>query len=161
MRTLVAPILLWTSVIGCGLLAGVFFAFSAFMMASLGRIAPASGMAAMNAFTIDIVKSPFMPVFIRSTLTSASLAVLGGVRWGQPGSTSMIAGGVIYVLGMFVVTITVNQPMNVALLTTDLDSSQGLANWSRYLTEWTVWNHVRTVTSTAAFIFFIRAICLL
>jgi len=33
---------LWTSAIGCRLMAGVYFAFSAFIMTSLGRIAPAS-----------------------------------------------------------------------------------------------------------------------
>ena len=86
MRAMLAPALLWTSAIGCGLMAGVYFAFSAFIMTSLGRIAPASGMVAMNATIVDIVKSPFMPVFMLTTLTAASLAVLGVVRWGQPGS---------------------------------------------------------------------------
>ena len=83
MRAMLAPALLWTSAIGCGLMAGVYFAFSAFIMTSLGRIAPAAGMVAMNATIVDIVRSPFMPVFMLTTLTAASLAVLGVVRWGQ------------------------------------------------------------------------------
>jgi uncharacterized membrane protein len=30
--------------------------------------------------------------------------------------------------------------------------------WARYLSEWTWWNHVRTITSTLAFALFIAAI---
>jgi uncharacterized membrane protein len=158
MRALLAPALLWTSAIGCGLMAGVYFAFSAFIMTSLGRIAPAAGMAAMNATIVDIVKSPFIPVFMLTTLTAASLAVLGILRWGQPGSALMAMGGVVYVLGMFVVTMAVNQPMNQALLGIDPASPQGVAYWSRYVTEWTMWNHVRTIASTIAMGMFIAAL---
>jgi len=43
MRAMLVPALLWTSAIGCGLMAGVYFAFSAFIMTSLGRIAPGIG----------------------------------------------------------------------------------------------------------------------
>ena len=158
MRALLAPALLWTSAIGCGLMAGVYFAFSAFIMTSLGRIAPAAGVAAMQAMNVDIVKSSFIPVFLLTTLTAASLAVLGVVRWGQPGSALMVIGGAIYVLGMFVVTMAVNQPMNVALMRVDAASPQGLAYWSHYLTEWTKWNHVRTVASIVATAMFIAAL---
>jgi uncharacterized membrane protein len=158
MRTLLAPALLWTSAMGCGLMAGVYFAFSAFIMTSLGRIAPAAGMAAMNATIVDIVKSPFIPVFMLTTLTAASLTVLGVMRWGQPGSALMVTGGVIYVLGMFVVTMVVNQPMNEALMGVDSATPQGVAYWSRYVTEWTMWNHVRTFASTIAMGMFIAAL---
>lgn len=158
MRAILAPALLWTSAIGCGLMAGVYFAFSAFIMTSLGRIAPASGIAAMNAMIVDIVGSSFMPVFVLTTLSAASLAILGIVRWGQPGSALMIAGGVIYVLGMFFVTMMFNQPMNETLAAVDPASPQGVALWSRYLAEWTMWNHVRTVTSTLATALFIAAL---
>ncbi len=155
---MLAPVLLWTSAIGCGLMAGVYFAFSAFIMTSLGRIAPASGMVAMNATSVDIVKSPFMPVFVLTTLTAASLAVLGVVRWGQHGSALMVIGGAIYVLGMFGVTVMVNQPMNEALLAADPATSQGVAVWSRYLVDWTRWNHLRTISSTVAMAMFIAAL---
>ena len=138
-------------------MAGVYFAFSAFIMTSLGRIAPASGIAAMNAMIVDIVGSSFMPVFLLTTLSAASLVVLGVVRWGQPGSALMVIGGVIYVLGMFVVTMMFNQPLNVALAAAD-PASQGVDFWSRYLTEWTMWNHVRTVASTIATGMFVAAL---
>jgi uncharacterized membrane protein len=51
--------LLWFSAIGCGLLAGVYFAFSAFIMTALGRIGQAAGIMAMNAIDAVIVQSLF------------------------------------------------------------------------------------------------------
>jgi uncharacterized membrane protein len=158
MRAWLAPALLWSSAIGCGLMAGVYFAFSAFIMTSLGRIAPAAGVAAMNATNVDIVKSPFILAFLVTTLTAAGLAILGVTRRGQPGSALMVMGGVIYVAGMFIVTMAVNQPMNEALMGVDPASPQGVAYWSRYVTEWTMWNHVRTVASTVAMGMFIAAL---
>jgi len=158
MRAMLVPALLWTSALGCGVMAGVYFAFSAFIMTSLGRIAPASGMSAMNATIVDIVKSPFMPVFMLTTLTAVSLSILGAVRWGQLGSALMAIGGAIYVLGMFGVTMMVNQPMNEALLAADPATSQGVAVWSRYLIDWTMWNHLRTISSAVATAMFIAAL---
>ncbi|MXN79854.1 DUF1772 domain-containing protein [Burkholderia sp. 4701] len=158
MRTLVTAILLWCSAIGCGVLAGVYFAFSAFVMTSLGRVAPAAGIAAMNAINVDIVRSLFMPAFLGTTLTSLALVVLALLRVGEPGATWIAAGGAIYVLGMFVVTMVFNVPLNDALAAADPSSAEGAASWARYLRDWTRWNHVRTVASMAACGLFIAAI---
>ena len=40
--------------LGCGLVAGVFFAFSSFVMAALRRLKPEEGIAAMQAFNIPL-----------------------------------------------------------------------------------------------------------
>src|ERR1700712_4351729 len=102
MRQLLTSGLLWFSAIGCGLIAGLYFAFSAFIMTALGRLDQAAGVAAMNAINVDIVRSLFMPLFLGTTLTSALLAVLACLRWGEPGAIAALAGGVLYVAGMFV-----------------------------------------------------------
>ena len=41
-------VLVLVTALGCGLVAGVFFAFSAFVMDGLARAAPAEGIAAMQ-----------------------------------------------------------------------------------------------------------------
>ena len=41
--------LYWFSALGCGLIAGVFFAFSAFVMKALALLPPAQGIAAMQS----------------------------------------------------------------------------------------------------------------
>ncbi|MCA1454699.1 DUF1772 domain-containing protein [Bradyrhizobium sp. BRP22] len=152
------PILLWFSAIGCGLIAGLYFAFSAFVMSALGRIDQASGIAAMNAINVDIVRSLFMPLFLGTTLVSAILAVVAVFRVGEPGTLATLAGGVVYVVGMFVVTMIFNVPLNNALAAIDPASVDAAPLWARYLKEWTSWNHVRTVASTAACALFVAAI---
>jgi uncharacterized membrane protein len=155
---MVVPILLWFSAIGCGLLAGLYFAFSSFVMSALGRVDRASGITAMNAINVDIVRSLFMPLFFGTTLVSAILAVLAVFRLGEPGAVAMLAGGVVYVVGMFVVTMSFNVPLNNALAAADPASADAAPLWARYLKDWTFWNHVRTVASTAASALFIAAI---
>jgi uncharacterized membrane protein len=150
--------LLWFSAIGCGLLAGLYFAFSTFIMTALGRIGLAAGIAAMNAINIAIVQSLFMPIFLATTAASAALAVIAVLRWGEPGAMAMAAGGVLYVLGMFVVTMVFNVPLNDALAAADPASHDAASLWADYLTDWTWWNHVRTVSSTVACALFIAAI---
>jgi uncharacterized membrane protein len=149
--------LLWFSAVGCGLLAGLYFAFSAFIMTALGRIGQAAGIAAMNAINIVIVQSLFLPVFLATTAASAALAVTALFRWGD-GAMAMAAGGVLYVFGMFVVTMIFNVPLNNALAAADPASHEAASLWARYLSDWTLWNHVRTVASTAACALFIAAI---
>jgi uncharacterized membrane protein len=150
--------LLWFSAIGCGLLAGLYFAFSTFIMTALGRVGQVSGIAAMNAINTVIVQSLFMPFFLGTTLTSLLLAIAAVFRWGEPGAVAMLAGGVLYVIGMFVCTAVFNVPLNNALAAVDPASAEAASLWARYLTDWTLWNHVRTVSSTLACALFIWAI---
>lgn len=160
MRQVLMTGLLWFSAIGCGLLAGVYFAFSVFVMTSLSRIAPAAGIAAMNAINVEIVRSPFMSVFMGTTLAAAILAGLAIFRWSDPGSIAMLTGGLLYVVGMFAVTAIFNVPLNDALATIDPSSPEGESVWVHYVQDWTIWNHVRTIASAAACTLFIVAIAM-
>jgi uncharacterized membrane protein len=147
--------LLSFSAVGCGLIAGVYFAFSTFIMTSFAHIAPAAGIAAMNAINIDIVRSVFMPLFFGTTLAAAILAGLAFFRWGAPGSTAVLAGGLIYVIGMLGVTLIFNVPLNDALAAVDPSSGEGSSLWARYVRDWTFWNHVRLIASIVASVLFI------
>jgi len=86
---------------------------------------------------------------------AAVLAVLALVRWGEPGAMIMLAGGLIYVVGMFICTVVYNVPLNNELAQAGTGSAEV---WARYLKDWTFWNHVRTLASTAAMALFIAAI---
>jgi len=151
-------VLLWFSAIGCGVMAGVYFAFSTFVMTALGRIDQTAGVAAMNAINTDILKSLFMPLFFATSLTSLVLGCVALIYWGQQGAIAMLAGGALYVVGMFVVTVVFNVPLNDALAASDPASPATVAVWKRYLAEWTMWNHVRTVASAVASGLFIAAL---
>jgi uncharacterized membrane protein len=146
--------LLWFCALGCGLIGGLYFAFSAFIMRALGGIDRAAGIAAMNSINTAILRSAFIPLFLGTTLASVALVVYGLVQAGSPRGSLLIAGGLLYVIGMLVVTMAFNVPLNNALLR---GGERDVATWQRYLESWTRWNHVRTVASLAASALFIAA----
>jgi len=148
--------LLWLSALGCAVMAGLYFAFSAFIMRALGEIDRAAGIAAMVAINRVILRSAFMPVFLGSTLTSVALVVMALLDWGEPGAAAMLAGALIYILGMFGVTMAFNVPLNNRLIAVGAGGDDGI--WALYLTVWTRWNHVRTAASLAGLVLLVVAL---
>lgn len=151
-------VLLWFSVIGCGMMAGLYFAFSAFIMGALERIPQAHGVSAMQSINAVILKSWFMPLFWGTTFACLALVVIAALRWGEAGATAMAIGGVIYVVGMFGCTLFLNVPLNNALDAVQPAGAEAASVWARYLKDWTLWNHVRTVASAVASGLFILAL---
>src|SRR5215813_10616005 len=60
----------------------------------------------------------------------------------------MLVGGLVYIAGMTLCTIFFNVPLNNALDGTDPASVAAASIWAHYLKAWTLWNHVRTISST-------------
>jgi uncharacterized membrane protein len=101
--------------LGCGLIAGVFFAFSAFVMTALARIAPASGIAAMQSINIVVINPLFLGVFFGTALICLALAVAELAMWRPPASAWLLAGSALYLVGTILVTMRGNVPLNNAL----------------------------------------------
>ncbi len=158
MTQYILTILLWFSAIGSGLVAGLFFAFSTFIMTAFARIPQGHGISAMQSINSTILGSLFMPLFFGTALASLVIAGSALFHWDGPGAMAMLAAGSIYLVGMFLCTILFNVPLNNVLAAVDPASAEAAPVWSRYLKVWTAWNHVRTVASTAACGFFITAI---
>ncbi|MDW3206180.1 MAG: anthrone oxygenase family protein [Alphaproteobacteria bacterium] len=158
MTDTIITILLWVCALGSGLMAGIYFAFSTFLMTAFARIPQAHGISAMQSINTTIVKSLFLPLFFGTTLIGLFLAGWALYQWDRPGATLMLAGGLIYALCMFASTIVFNVPLNNALAAMDGASAEATAVWNRYLKEWVFWNHVRTVASLVACGLFIAAI---
>lgn len=78
--------------VGCGLSAGVFFAFSAFVMPALGRLPPAQGIAAMQSINKLAVTPAFMTALFGTALACLGLAVWALVAWG-PHATPWVFSG--------------------------------------------------------------------
>jgi uncharacterized membrane protein len=131
-------------------MAGVFFAFSTFVMNALARLPPAHGIAAMQSINIVVINPLFMTVFMGTALTSVIFAIASLLRWQSPRSAYLLTGSVLYLAGTFLVTIVFNVPLNNALAVVDPTSADAASTWSRYLSGWTAWNHVRTVAAVVA-----------
>jgi uncharacterized membrane protein len=88
--------------------------------------------------------------------------VMAGVYFAFSGfvvtALSRIDHASAYVLGMFVVTMLRNVPLNGALQAAEPSTAEAATTWARYLRQWTRWNHVRTVASTVASALFIFAL---
>ena len=147
MSSTLVTILLWAAALSSGLMAGVYFAFSGFIMKAFDKIETAQSVAAMNAINEVILRSWFMPVFFGSSIISFLLVVVAFVYWGEAGAGPALIAGMIYVAGMFVCTVVFNVPLNNALAQVGPDSTDAHQIWSNYLRNWTMWNHLRTISS--------------
>ena len=143
--------------LGCGLIAGVFFAFSTFIMRALARLAPAQGIEAMQWINRTVLNAWFLGVFFGTAAISILLAAYALWRWQHPGAAYLLAGGVLYVVGTFLVTVAFNVPMNNALASVQASSNEASHLWSGYISRWTAWNHVRTLAAFLAAAAFILA----
>lgn len=138
------------SALGCGLIAGVFFAFSTFVMKGLARLPPAQGIAAMQSINVTAVTPPFMATLFGTALACVALAVSCLFRWEEPDAPYQLTGSLFYLVGTVLVTIAFNVPRNDALAAVDADSAEGATRWARFVPGWTAWNTVRTVTALVA-----------
>ncbi|MBJ3785302.1 anthrone oxygenase family protein [Devosia sediminis] len=145
-------VLLGLGALGCAVISGVYFAFSTFIMTALAQRGLA-GAEAMRSIDEVILRSAFMPLFFGTTLASLAIGVASLFQLGTPAGWAMLAGAVVYLLGMFGCTVLFNVPLNNRLADTPLATI-----WPVYLREWTGWNHVRTVASVLAASLFLYAL---
>lgn len=143
MIAILLPVLVLISAIGSGLIAGVFFAFSSFVMRALGRLPAEQGVAAMQAINITVLNPLFLGTFMGTAVLCLGLLAAALFRSHEPQMICVIAGSVLYIAGTFGVTMLCNVPLNEALAAAHA-GPEATALWGRYLTTWTTWNHVRT-----------------
>ncbi|MFJ6325571.1 MULTISPECIES: DUF1772 domain-containing protein [unclassified Rhizobium] len=141
-----------------GLLAGVYFAFSTFVMQSFARLPVDQGIAAMQSINITIVRSPFIAVFMLAAALSLFIAVMAILNWRGGASVMMLTGAGLYIVASFLSTIVFNVPLNDALAKVDGHTAEAAQLWSTYLSDWVQWNHVRTVASLLAACAFVKAL---
>lgn len=143
-------ILTFSAALGCGLIAGVFFAFSAFVMRAFARLPPGEGMAAMQSVNVAVLNPLFLTVFLGTAAVSLLAVISSFLRWHEPGAVYLLVGGLLYLVGTFLVTIVFNVPRNEALAPVAPADPESAKLWASYLASWTAWNHVRTVAALAA-----------
>lgn len=134
---------------GAGLTAGIFYAFSTFVMAGLARIPPEQGIAAMNSINVTVINPWFMAVFLGTPLLCAILIIMALFKWSEPGTLLILAASVIYIVGSFLVTMMFNVPLNDALAAAG--NADPAAARARFEGAWVRWNVVRAALSTGAF----------
>ncbi len=99
-----------------------------------------------------------MLAFLGPAILSALLLIAAIFGWGDLETGWVIAGSVLYLVGNIIITGAFNIPRNNALEKLLPDGAESASYWTRYLSEWTTWNHVRTAACIAAMICFILAV---
>ncbi len=152
-------ILTLVAVLGCGLVAGIFFAFSSFVMRALGQLPENQGIAAMQAINVTVLNPWFFLAFFGTGAVCLAVAFLAFGSAAGTYQAYLLAGCALYLFGCLLVTMAFNVPLNNRLAAADPESPGAEALWADYLTRWTLWNHVRTAASLAAAGLFAMALC--
>jgi uncharacterized membrane protein len=144
--------------VGCGVVGGVFFTFSAFVLPALRALPAPAGIRAMQSINRTAVQPPLMIVLFGTAAVCVGLIVWATRSWGRRGASWTLAAAVTYLVTDIVVTVAANVPRNDALAKVDPDSATAAGSWANFLDSWTMWNHVRTVGGVAACALFVVAL---
>lgn len=145
--------------VGSGVVAGILFAFSSFVMRSLDEIPAGARVSAMQHINDKIV-NPLFVLFFAGTAVLSVYLVIVGVDDSTGGDRSARLGAVLYLLGVIAVTTTQNIPLNNRLDAVDPDGDDAGEMWRWYSRRWLRWNHLRTVAAVAAAVCFCLAVAL-
>jgi uncharacterized membrane protein len=136
--------------VGSALIAGVFFAFSTFVMTALFRLPADQGVAAMQSINKVILGSLFMPVFFGTAACCVVLVLAWFFHGGGVNEIAIPIGSALYLIGTILVTMVFNVPLNNELASIGSTGAAAAETWTRYVRGWTLWNHVRTGAALAA-----------
>lgn len=151
-----AAILTVVAAVASGLVGGIFFAFSTFVVQGLDRGGAAVGITAMQGINVTALNPPFMALLFGGPLVGIAAAVAArGSAELHPGWT--IAGAVALALPALM-TIAFHVPRNIALDALDPEADGSDAAWSAFVRGWVAGNHVRTLGGAAAALAFTLAL---
>jgi len=155
-RLLTASTLL--AALGSGLIAGAFFAFSAFVLTAFARLPAKAGIAAMQSVIAAIKAPPFLAVFFGTAALAALVGIAALFRWSEPGALYLLIGSLLYLNFPFGVTLMKNLPLNSRLSAINRESAEAERFWDEFRATWGLWNHIRWIGALGATASFILAL---
>ena len=144
-------IIIVASISGAGLVTGLLFAFSNFIMRALADLPSDKGMFAMQRINETIINPIFLVLFLGTPILCSVIAVNSGLKINEPGSLFLLVGALAYLIGPFGITVLFNVPLNNLLARADLSESNEI--WPMYQKKWQRWNHIRTYIGVASVVF--------
>ncbi|NOT67061.1 MAG: DUF1772 domain-containing protein [Methylophilaceae bacterium] len=157
--TSLLPTLVFIAAIGSGLVAGIFFSFSNFVISALNRLQPRQSIAAMQAINVAVLNPLFFSVFFGTGAVCLLVIMLSLLSWSPPSAIFLIIGSLLYLVGTVLVTMRRNVPLNKVLANLSIGSTEDVEHWDNYYIKWTYWNHVRTVAALMAAIMLTTRLC--
>ena len=142
--------LIFITALGCGIAAGVFYAFSSFVMTGLDRCPPATAVRAMQGINVTAVRPPLMLALFGTAPLCLAVGVVALIDLDGAGRWFALAGAAVYLVGIVGVTMFCNVPLNERIDKVTADGPIAAEEWRRYYRPWMAWNHVRTIAGLAA-----------
>ncbi|MGS2739930.1 anthrone oxygenase family protein [Sinomicrobium sp. M5D2P17] len=142
------------------LMAGLFYAFSIAVNRGLEQLNDMEFVKAMQFINSRILNPLFFLGFLGAPLLLLLATVLHGEEGGKP-FVFLLAATVLYLIGVFGVTVVKNVPMNTKLgkFIPETASEEEISGMrTAFEKPWTRWNHVRTVASCLTVILVLIAI---
>ncbi len=130
------------SVTGGGVVTGLLFAFSNFVMRALDDLSPEHGMFAMQQINEKIINPIFLIMFFGTPLLCLGIVIASVRELDASGHILLLVGALGYLIGPFGITMLFNVPLNNRLA--QVTPSGAPEAWPNYRKTWQRWNHVRT-----------------
>lgn len=151
------PAIVLLTLLGSGVMAGLFFAYSNSVMPALAKMPGPQGITAMNHINLVIQNPLFLTIFMGTAVLAVILVGAAFLGWtAKP--VWVLIGSVLYLAGNIAVTFAINVPMNEALATVGAEGPDSAAVWATVLDRWVFWNHVRAAACTGALVAFAMAL---
>ena len=151
-------ILCQISVIACAMVSGVFLTFSDFVMRSLDGAKTAAGVEVMQVINREVFRSVFMVLLLGMSALSPLLIGYAYFGVAGPAAALIMTGGVVYLAGVFAVSLVFNVPMNNRLDAKEYSGTEAATYWTNtYMPQWTFWNYARAIASAGAAVCFLTA----
>lgn len=137
------------SLLSIGAIFGFFYAWVCSTMWGLDMAAPQVAITAMQAMNASVRNAVFFPAFVLTPVILGTTAFIAALQTRKRSAVLFRLAAILYVVGAFFATATVNVPMNEALadVVVPADTEQAREIWQSYSASWQFWNLLRTIVS--------------
>lgn len=145
-----------------GIMAGIFFTWSNAVTPGIGRLSDLNYLKALQAMNRAILNLPFYILFIGPVV---SLILTTSLFYNSPSTSTfqyLLVASLVYIVGVFLVTILGNIPLNELLDQSNLSdlSLEELHSLRQKIEhQWNNFNWIRTLTSIFSFVLLLMAFC--
>lgn len=136
------------TIVGAGVVTGLLFAFSNFVMTALAEVPNLDGMRVMQRINERIINPIFVVLFMGTPVLCAIITVKAVMDLESHGNLVLLLGSLSYLVGPFGITMLFNVPLNNRLANTELAEADHV--WTDYQIRWQRWNHIRTYIGVAS-----------
>lgn len=141
------PLLTTATLVGTGLVAGVFFAFSTSVLPALAQLPAVQAQQVMQRVNVVILNPLFLGVFVGTAVVAAATVVAALATGDEPWA---LVAGLVYLAGVFGVTIAANVPLNEAL--DRASAAEADTAWPAFVGPWRRWNDLRGALAVLALV---------